>query len=311
MKHTLQLIDTLIETGDEATFSQIFFDNSFTLNKPDKEQDCNCSEDDDDSNSNNAKILTDIENFMMSSPVQIERSWINKYLLLKNYKSSMSNYAQSQPMSSWKHYQRKQFQLMKNGEKSSMTADRLKLLRGIGFDFNERSDAAKPSSENDNKDSSILRKRKYSDISKISDTSIFEFPIAHRSTPQAFCRVSLQNKSSKMRRRTREDVVEDGEAIMKSMLNDVNVTRYTTDYTLYILAQLLICKPNLRKDQNYTNDSKENGEGCSVCCRHCLVRTFSFRHQTGFMRSFTKSIAHHFEVNISYFIFLIFSSKFQ
>ena len=155
---------------------------------------------------------------------------------------------------------------MKNGEKSSMTADRLKLLRGIGFDFNERSDASKLSSENDNEDSSILHKRKYSDISKISDTSIFEFPIAHRSTPQALCRVSLQNKSSKMRRRTREDVVEDGETIMKSMLNDVNVTRYTTDHTLY---------------------------------------------QTGFMRSFTKSIAHRFEVNISYFIFLIFSSKFQ
>lgn len=104
MKHTLQLIDTLIETGDETTFIQIFFDNSFTLNKPDKEQDCNCSEDDDDSNSNNAKILTDIENFMMSSPVQIERSWINKYFFLKNYKSTMSNYAQSQPLSSWKHY---------------------------------------------------------------------------------------------------------------------------------------------------------------------------------------------------------------
>ena len=162
----------------------------------------------------------------MSSPVQIERSWINKYLFLKNYKSTMSNYAQSQPLSSWKHYQRKLFQLMKNGEKSSMTADRLKLLRGIGFDFNERSDASKLSSENDNEDSSILHKRKYSDTSKISDTSIFEFPIAHRSTPQALRRASLQNKSSKMRRRTREDVVEDGETIMKSMLNDVNVKRY-------------------------------------------------------------------------------------
>lgn len=229
----------------------------------------------------------------ISNPGRWKYEWGKYFEIFKNiYKEqgSCKSIDSTHPvLGSWVAYQRVQHQNLIAGKESTLTMNQVRLLRDIGFVFDTKKNRREMCSLNQQK-ISMPPKR-----ANPLPQHLSHLPVAKR-----LCLDKYPQNLSNSQSTSRFVVVNDSGVKLAKLIQ--NEQLHSTDFVLYIVAQLDICSVSkINFGQQSTGPAFQTGDDNSrmrgLRCGHCKSRHFVYQNFQGLSRSFCRGIAQHLEVS--------------